>query len=319
MPCYHPMLMYPAATRSPKGKRPLTFNPTKGFSDKPVKIPCGECDGCKLEKSRQWAVRCMHEAQMHEQNCFLTLTYNNENLPSDGSLSKTILQKFFKDLRNYLEKERLEFSKIFKREVKPTEIKYYACGEYGEKFSRPHYHACLFGYDFPDKVVVYAGDHSEYKNKIRVNEHQLCRSEILEKLWPYGFSSIGELNMQTAGYVARYVTKKQKCEQSSSYYNGRLPEFAIMSRRPGIGASWFEKYKTDVYPKDFFTVNGNKMRPPRYYDNLLEKKDSGMLADIKIKRDRSAYENEESLVRLTEREKYKKIVTKTLRRDYEQS
>ena len=132
------------------------------------------------------------------------------------------------------------------------------CGEYGEKYSRPHYHACIFGFDFPDKEL--------WKNEKGV---RLYRSKSLEILWEYGYSSIGEVNFETAAYVARYVRKKLN-NKLDFVYEGKQKEFALMSRRPGLGRAWYEKYKGDCYPKDFVTHKGKKLKPPRYYDYLYD-------------------------------------------------
>jgi hypothetical protein len=135
--CYKPLLGYRAAERNEQGKRPLVFNPSQGLVDMPIKVACGQCIGCRLERSRQWAIRCVHEASLHEHNSFITLTYNDENLPADGSLDVRHWQLFMKRLR--------------KRHG--SGIRYFHCGEYGSKHRRPHYHACLFGLDFPDKKL----------------------------------------------------------------------------------------------------------------------------------------------------------------------
>jgi len=134
MACYHPI----QAWRSKKvnketGKRSIVFQRSEAFVDMPVVVPCGQCIGCRLEKSRQWAIRCVHESKCHDDNIFVTLTYNNENLPKDGSLCLADLQKFMKRLRKKY----------------GAGIRYFACGEYGEKLKRPHYHVCIFGLNFP--------------------------------------------------------------------------------------------------------------------------------------------------------------------------
>ncbi|QXP08656.1 MAG: replication initiator protein [Arizlama microvirus] len=307
MPCYHPMIGYRAVSRSPTGKRPIVFNAKKGFVDLPITIPCGQCIGCRLEKARQWAVRCVHEASMHQENSFITLTYNNENLPKNGSVSKRDFQLFMKRLR----KANMD-----------KEIRFYACGEYGTKLSRPHYHSCLFGFDFKDKEVLFGGKYKKWDNTFNTTpDFTLYRSPSLEIAWPYGFSTIGELNFMSAGYVARYVTKKLTGkpaeEKIKEHYGEKEKEFALMSRRYGIGHGWLEKYQSDVYPKDFFTLKGAKMRPPRYYDNIMEGKNPALMQEIKIKREVQAKENIESGVRLWEREKYKTNQVKQLQRGLE--
>ena len=229
MTCYHPLKAYWAVSKD--GDRSITFNYNKSEGVM-IKLPCGQCIGCRLERSRQWAVRCMHEASMHKSNCFVTLTYNDYYLPENGSLVKSDFQKFMKRLRKKV----------------GTTVRYYYCGEYGENFGRPHYHVILFGYDFKDKFLW----------RENSNGDKCYRSELLEQLWPFGISEIGDVTFQSAAYVARYVMKKRTGDVAKEYYGDRLPEYNDMSRRPGIGALWLEKYQNDVYPHDFVVMNGKK-------------------------------------------------------------
>lgn len=200
---------------------------------------------------------------MYEENCFITLTYAPEHLPNDLSLHKAHYQKFMKRLRFH---------------IQPKTVRYYMCGEYGSENERPHYHACLFNYDFPDKQL--------WKDARGV---KLYISDELTKLWPYGFSTIGDVTFESAAYVARYIMKKVTGKQAlevdettglrpyelfdtlTGEVHERQPEYTAMSLKPGIGAKWYEKYKNDVYPSDNVVVNGTRMRPPKYYDTLLER------------------------------------------------
>lgn len=244
-------------TRSvnPNGKRGITFKIKDAYLDLPVVLPCRQCPGCRLEHSRQWAVRCYHESQLYEENAFITLTFNDENLPEDNSLNVRHWQLFMKRL---------------KKHYKGKKIRFYHCGEYGDKLGRPHYHACLFGHDFEDKKFWKLTDQGD----------RLYTSEILEKVWPYGYSTIGDVTFKSAAYVARYIMKKITGDQSEKHYTridkttGEIhhlkPEYTTMSRFPGLGAAWLLKYKTEVYPCDFIIINGKKCRPPKYYDQQQE-------------------------------------------------
>jgi hypothetical protein len=202
----------------------------------------------------------MHEAQMHENNSFITLTYNEENLPSGGSLVKSDYQNFMKRLR---------------KSIAPKLVRYYHCGEYGENLGRPHYHALLFGHDFEDKKY--------FSGK---KESAVYTSNELSKLWPFGFAVSGSVTFESAAYVARYVMKKVTGKMAQDHYGSLLPEYTTMSRRPGIAKAWYEKYKTDVYPHDRIIVRGNPTRPPRFYDNILGVEDPSQLALLKIKREK---------------------------------
>lgn len=293
------------------------FNTNDGYVDMPVTVGCGQCYGCRLEYSRQWAIRCMHEAQMHENNAFITLTYNDEHLPENKSIDKEVIKKFFKRLRKKL----------------GIKIRYFACGEYGEKSGRPHYHALIFGYDFPDKMVW----------QRTASGQIIYRSEILESVWTdpvtkksLGYTSVGEVTFESAAYVARYVMKKRKgnTEESEKYserYNmvdsetGELhqvePEFCLMSRGRrkdgdgGIGYKWYQKYKGDT-DKDFITLRGMKMKIPKYYDSMLEIEDEIDYQNKKRKRQKEAnkHKDDNTIERLAVKEAVKKAQTKSLNR-----
>lgn len=238
---------------------------------------------------------------MNEHNCFITLTYNDENLPDTGSLDKRHLQLFFKRLR---------------RRIEPTKIRYYACGEYGDKLNRPHYHACIFGYDFPDKEMVEYSkrNNSSYKPKSGP-DNSVYNSPQLDKTWKKGFTTLGQVTFESAGYVARYVAKKITGEMAEDHYQGKTPEFALMSRNPGLGTPWFNKFKGDIYPKDFFTLRGRKMQPPLYYDNKLKQENYDQFLEIKERRiQQTDLDKARNGKRLWQKDKYRKAVTKTLER-----
>lgn len=159
-------------------------------------------------------------------------------------------------------------------------IRYYHCGEYGEKSERPHHHACLFNFDFQDKKLY------SIRDGIR-----LYTSRTLEKLWPFGNSTIGDVTFESAAYVARYVCKKITGDAAKDHYKGRLPEYGTMSRRPGLSRAWFEKYSDDVYPKDFIVIRGKKIKVPKYYDRCFELTNPDEYATLKESRKTNAQEN----------------------------
>lgn len=274
MPCYTPLKGF--RTRDGAGNYNITFKETNPLIIGPQTIACGQCIGCRLEQSRQWAVRCLHESQMHPQNCFITLTYNPENLPIGGTLVKRHFQNFMKRLRKKYPKS------------KHGKIGVFYCGEYGSKGARPHYHAGLFNFDFPDKVL--------WKNE---RDNPLYTSKILEKIWGKGYCVIGELTFKSAAYIARYITKKITGKHANDYYNtvdtstgeilNRIPEFAHSSKKPAIGRTWIEKFLTDVYPHDEIILKGKSMRTARYYDKYLEKFDPDMYDYVKSNREESTY------------------------------
>lgn len=226
-------------------------------------LPCGQCIGCRISRARDWTLRCVHEAELHERNCFVTLTYDQANLPSDQSLNVAHWQRFAKRLR---------------KNVGP--FRYFHCGEYGETSLRPHYHAAIFGLDFKDDRQV-----------IRSKPHPLWRSPTLTKTWGMGHCSVGALTYESAAYVARYVMKKVTGSRAKEHYTrvdtetGEVhqvkPEYVTMSRRPGLGADWLSAYAEDVYPADEVVHAGRRHRPPRFYDAQL---DDEYLEELKVRR-----------------------------------
>jgi len=273
MPCFSPLTAYqsPHQTNSQTGKsfRSISFKETAENCIQ-IQLKCGQCIGCRLERSKQWAIRCMNEAQMHSKNCFITLTYNDENLPPNDSL-------VYRDFQLFLKRLRFKYS--------GTTIRYYMAGEYGENYGRPHFHAILFGIDFADK-----------KPWKKSGDNILYRSKDLESLWTdnlgnsLGYSSIGDVTFESASYVARYIMKKQNSDKlnpnTGKPYNAvydytnpktgeitkKTPEFTKMSLKPGIGATWIEKYMSDVYPHGEIILRGNKkVLTPKYYDKIFKK------------------------------------------------
>lgn len=325
MPCYHPVTAWRSrAGRSANGSWPLVFNKSEGFKDKEVQIPCGGCIGCRLEYSRQWALRCVVEASMHKENCFVTLTYNDDHLPKDLSLQK-------KDLLSFIKRLRRDYAGI----------RYFSCGEYGDRFERPHYHLCIFNYSFNDlEEIKYAGPRntfsafcrkheqayrqqkqllnesfSPYDRSKEFTDYSIYRSEQLERLWEKGFSTVGKFNFETAAYVARYVTKKIKGPDAESYYDGRQPEFCLMSRKPGIGKAWFDKWKSDVLNIDGMAKDHLTYMPPKYYDNIIAFTDPDKYKKIKERRKKRFKElSPETLAR---RENYQYIKLSKQKRGYE--
>lgn len=262
MPCFKPKKLYYNSTK-PSG---YSFAPPI-YGDVFIKNPgyihvsCKQCRGCRKEYARQWAMRIIHEQDQWLNNIFITLTYNDENLPENKTLVKKDYQDFTKRLRKN------------KKADPKNPIRFYHCGEYGDKYDRPHYHAILFNCNFSDRE--------------QINGHKgLTTSETLTKIWGKGHTSIGDVTFQSASYVAGYVQKKingimkntinpqtglRHYERLNS--NGEIitlqQEYSTMSRRPGIAGLWFAKHKNDCYPSDNIHLNGREMRPPKYYDRLF--------------------------------------------------
>lgn len=290
MACFTPLKAYYA----PGGG--VVFDSKVGYGDRPLELACGQCIGCRAERARQWAIRCVHESQLHSANCFITLTYDNEHLPEDGGLDVRHWQLFAKRLR---------------KAIGP--FRFFHCGEYGDATRRPHYHACIFGADFSSDRIL-----------LRENGfNSLYVSPLLTRTWGLGHCSVGALTYESAAYVARYVMKKATGPKAESEYlrvdadTGECwavkPPYITMSRRPGIASAWFDKFVDDVYPEDTVVYDGRRFRPPRFYDGKLSSLNAdldgvdgpAMIEGLKSKRRRLASLRGEDLTpsRLRTREK----------------
>lgn len=319
MTCYHPNPAYYNGEKMiviPKGGLvPPGYHGTR--------VPCLGCIGCRTDKAQQWATRSIHEAQMHKENCFITLTYDDEHLPPwPWSLDKEHHKTFIKNLRYHLSRKQINpktgrLKRVYKK------IKYYHCGEYGTAtplnnfIARPHFHTLLFGHEFKDLKI--------WKREEGITTYT---SETLDGIWEKGQCIIGELNHQSAGYVARYCLKKitgdlaQEHYEKTDIYSGEIqniqPEYSTMSRRPGIGASWYEKYKSDIFPSDQTILKGGKqVKTPRYYDLLLKDQDETTYLQIKEERTTQAEKaaNNSTRKRLKTREIVKQAQLTSLHRN----
>ncbi|AXL15145.1 replication initiator protein [Microviridae sp.] len=288
MPCFSPLKAWRSRIPTKAGKYPPVFDVKYGYEDRPLSLPCGQCIGCRLEYSRQWAIRCMHEASLHEDNCFVTLTYSDEHIPVTGSLDKSTLQRFLKRLR---------------RSVSPARFRLFSCGEYGDNFGRPHYHVLLFGLDFADKRFF----------KRTPAGHRLFTSEFLDERWGLGSCYVGDVTFDSAAYVARYVVKKIKGDAAYEHYRSWNlvtgeevqiePEFSTKSNRGGIGRGWYDQFKDGVYRNDSVIVNGHEVKPPRFYDGLFEMDCRESYMAVRARRIREAQCDDNTPSRLKVREK----------------
>ena len=293
MACFHPIAarLY---TNPYTGKRAVSFGqvPT-GFSGcpfTPVQLPCGQCIGCRLERSRKWAMRCVMEASMHDRNCFITLTYDDRHLPQTGERWKKDFVDFMKRLRK-----------------KVGKVRFFHCGEYGELNKRPHHHAILFGVDFDDRErigvcnstmtsfgnssklpLVLSPDVSRQLDAFSCSCSSACYSSVLAGLWSLGFSSVGDCTFESAAYVARYIMKKVTGPAADAHYGDWPPEYVTMSRRPGIAEEWIKKYMSDVYPADRCFARGVQCKPPRYFDEKFRLHFPAEFEMIKARRERMA-------------------------------
>jgi hypothetical protein len=249
MTCYKPIDGY-LVTDAQGNKKFKADKDVSKASNKYMQVPCGRCYGCRLEKARQWAVRLVHESYQWSPDAqhFITLTYNDENLPLHGSLYPKHFTDFMKRLRRHFNPHNM---------TKRT--KFFHCGEYGElclncgepkykhvgsekcghwspTLGRPHYHAIIFGFPFKDLDYW----------KTAPSGEKMYRSKTLEKLWTKGYSTIGDVTFNSCSYTARYLMKKINGDQAEAHYAvpletdpetgeivrqfNRIPEYITMSR-----------------------------------------------------------------------------------------
>lgn len=369
MPCFNPL----PAKRRPAGGRPTVYRRINAPNFCDLKLPCNKCIGCRIDRTAQWATRCLHESQQHKDNAFITLTIDTaylQNLrpelvsptrgrvdepedrdlttgsniaqerhasvpqsrsrgPVDSSLQGTEPVPYgfgtrappsmaVPDWRGGVSKKaHQQFIKNYRKHHGP--LRYYMCGEYTKKWA-PHYHYLIFGHAFADR----------YYWKTSESGDKLYRSAMLEKLWPWGHAWIGDVTYESCAYVAAYVMKKIDGEKAWDHYRRQdeagndywlEPEFNEMSRRPGIAKNWWLKFNADVYPDDFIVNrNGGKMRPPRYYDKLLELMDPATMAVMRMKRELRAQElaGDNTPARLADKEAVTKAKMALKKRQLEQ-
>lgn len=291
MSCYSPIRGYRSLTVDPvTGKRGIVFSPQKGFHDLPMEVPCGKCLGCRTDHAKEWAVRCVKEAGLHKENCFLTLTYAPEKMPLNESLEPRNFTLFLKKLRKKLQ----------------NKIRFFQCGEYGTKMDRPHHHCIIFGWTPPDLKL--------WRTKGNV---KLFRSEIIENTWNNGFCTVGFVTFESVYYVSRYLLKKSHRNPDDYLSSGKHPEYITMSRRPGIGHEWIKRFHSEVYNDDTLVYGlGQISKPPRYFDKYYQSTFPDHFREIqsdRLKRERDSDYN--STYRLNVRRKLQENRLRTLVRE----
>lgn len=309
MPCYHPLhaLRHPTSINSNTGKpvyQVLNYLDSRYNDPECIQIPCGKCVGCRLERSRQWANRCMLELQYHKSAYFVTLTYNDEHVPisyySDSETGEAFesltLRK--KDFQNFMKRLRKKFS--------DQKIRFFACGEYGPQTLRPHYHAIIFGLELDDLAP--------FSKSPQGNQYYI--SSKLQEVWserkaptrygsincltadpdffcePLGHILVAPVTWETCAYTARYIMKKLNGLEAQFYSDFNIePPFSLMSRKPGIARQWYDDHP-DCYDYEYICVStptgGRKFRPPHYFDTLYDVDHPEEMAKIKEARRRMA-------------------------------
>ena len=322
MPCYHPMILINTSDMTDPEQRkiveklklvhkhdrnkcsastlivPREIAEREGVDlrkNNAVVIPCGSCIGCRLDYSRLWAERCVHEASLHKTNYFLTLTYDEENLPIGSKGMPTLVKD---EISVFMKR----FREAMFRKYGVRDVRFFACGEYGDKEKRPHYHIILFNCPIDDFTEWHPLVVDGKKKNVRMfssDGEQLQYSPLIGSIWTKGTSPVGQVTYESCAYVARYIVKKQKGAGAKIYADcGILPEYVRMSRRPGIGFDWFMTNMDEIYTYDGYNMRrGDKVfsvKPGKYCDELLKKENPQAFYDLKKHRRDAFYDSIEA-------------------------
>ena len=310
LPCYHPLKAFVLGEKD--GKRLLKVTSYEvdhlerageGFAcmrspsiGRPgdvtefIEIPCGKCSGCRIQRSREWANRCMLELEYHMSSYFVTLTYDDAHVPihyySDPATGEALpsMSLVKRDFQLFMKRLRKKFGEG---------IRFFASGEYGSLTFRPHYHAIIFGLELDDLVP--------YKRSAQ--GFQYFNSASLQEVWPNGFAVVAPVTWETCAYTARYVMKKLTGPEAEFYENFNIvPEFSLMSRKPGIARQYYEDHP-DLYDHEFINIStekgGRKFRPPKYYDKLFDVDCPEESARLKAVRQKMAAEAQKAKLQKT--------------------
>lgn len=293
MPCYHPLIAVPDGITE-KGK---THYGIIGEAKEPefvkkehpdaILLPCGRCTGCRLDRSRQWADRLLIELREQKKGVFITLTYEDSELPKTEKGHTTLKVK---DTQDYM--------KRLREWCIDTKLRFFLCGEYGSpaKTFRPHYHQILFGLDLQDIKDRFGLRFYKLNN---LGHPMYISDEFAEKVWRHGHCVFEEVTWENCAYTARYCTKKLNGELAKEIYEDRKPPFCVMSRRPGIAGTFFDRYNWNFDEMYIGTPHGQKVvKTPRYYLKKLEETDPE-LADI-LKAKRKEFIDDKRLLKLRE-------------------
>lgn len=294
MSCFHPLVGLWKGEVNENGKKVFKIEGNldpiiaKQLYPGSVTIPCGKCYGCRLDYSRRWADRMMLELETAKSGIFLTLTYDNDHItfchcnelgePDFGTLVKRDVQLFMKRLR---------------KKFSDRTIRFFCCGEYGDRTLRPHYHLILFGIGINDLGCLRSVGFNELRQEIYT-------SDIISNLWSNGFISVADVSWRTCAYVARYVVKKSIGDHGAiNEYLNQLPEFTLMSRRPGLGSQYYDDHPDCLDYQTIYLSSSDgslKVSIPKYYLNKLKLTDPNRYDNII--EDRKTFANDNMLAKL---------------------
>lgn len=282
MPCLNPTPAWKTGRLTQNGKPEYSFTYELGkVTSEQENFPCGKCPYCRERKVATKTNQCINEFNTSVDNCFITLTYNDENLPvtrlcPTGTLNKKHLTKFHKDLRKYIERQFPDNPKY----------KYFQCGEYGssDNTQRPHYHMLIMGFNFPDRQLQ-----GKFQSR---NQYT---SQLLEKLWPYGFVQLEDATSKAAGYIAKYAAKELlagKINQDTLETTGKIPQFVSQSQN--IGKDYLTKYQKELLIHDSVVRDGLEIKLNSYQLDKLESLNPERVEELKQERREYAQENQNS-------------------------
>lgn len=325
MPCYKPMLAVPICVSPETGKVQYSFREkfVEGsqlqevvmLNGKPYPVkalPCGKCVGCRLDYSKEWAIRCTLEMQDYppDECYFLTLTYDDAHVPysearrevfeRDTSIDSMRFESFVSGRSmseiDYVLKEVVDLPSnqtlvsdhltLFMKRLRRNQeyhygkqnIRFFGCGEYGGKTFRPHYHLIVYGLQLSPRTS------SDWQKPMK--GYSVWQSKYLEDIWKYGHVIVGHCTYETCGYVARYMLKKQKGNDGDFYKKNNIePPFSRMSLKPGLGMKYYEEHKREMLESDEIYIStekrGIKSKPPRFFDLLLADEYPDTFAEVK--------------------------------------
>ena len=286
------------AFQNPSGGRPIFGWEGVKQGLREIKLPCGKCPECCKDYYTAWATRGSRELSNWESSVFITLTYDDQNIPPDKSLKKRHIQNFIKRVKKYF------------GSTKENPIRQTYCGEYGTNTLRPHYHCVLYNVDFNDKKKHYKSTQG----------HQVYLSQTLTSLWGKGNAEFGYATPASIAYLYKYILKKKTRREKEKPLNIELDgvtydvehEFIESSRNPGIGA-WLRG--NDSLKKGYLTVNGTKTKIPKYYLEDLKINDPNTYEKLKdSKFDYAVNKPIESPLRKAQKEEAQKKLTDTKRK-----
>lgn len=268
MACFHQLPAWRSRSLTGERRFGITFQKSEAWTDLPMNLPCGKCIGCRIQRAQEWGTRVMNELKAAGPSAFVTLTYDDEHLPPGGTLVPNDLKLFWLRLR--------------RKHDKP--FRYFACGEYGDKTNRPHYHAVVFGY-WPQHRVRIPGERNT----------PMYRSDELDRLWPHGQARLSPVTRENAVYIAKYTLGKYDEQGQPRDFGQRRAPYLTMSTHPGIGHYYAREHARALARFGGVRQRGGTLAAvPRYYVKVLARHEPNLADGLKRRRIEKMQLNTES-------------------------